>query len=74
MVLIRFISVGNYLLENEGGYWLVIPKEWDELMIQREEYLGIKWELIYKKMTFEKLLSCVKISKMKLFSANVMGY
>jgi len=58
----------------EGGYWLVIPKEWDELMIQIEEYLGIKWELIYKEMTFEKLLSCVKISKMKLFSANVMGY
>jgi hypothetical protein len=74
MVLIRFISVGNYLLENEGGYWLVIPKEWDELMIQREEYLGIKWELIYKEMTFEKLLSCVKISKMKLFSTYVIGY
>jgi hypothetical protein len=36
-------------------YWLVIPKEWDKLMIPREEYLGIKWEFIHKEMVFETI-------------------
>jgi len=51
----RFISFGDYLLATDlekEKYWLVIPKEWDKLMIPREEYLGIKWELIYKEMVF----------------------
>ena len=55
MTLMRFISFGDYLLATDsekGKYWLVIPKEWDKLMIPREEYLGIKWELIYKEMVF----------------------
>ena len=46
----RFISFSDYLLATDlekGKYWLVIPKEWDKLIIPREEYLGIKWELIY---------------------------
>ena len=52
----RFISFGEYLLATyaeKGQYWLIIPKEWDKLIISREEYLGIKWELIYKEMVFE---------------------
>jgi hypothetical protein len=53
MILMRFVSIGNYLKKIRGKYWLVIPKEWDKLMISREEYLSIKWELIYKKMVFE---------------------
>jgi len=51
----RFISFGGYLLATDsekGKYWLIILKEWDKLMIPREEYLGIKWELIYKEMVF----------------------
>ena len=51
----RFTSFGEYLLATESEkekYWLIILKEWDKLMILREEYLGIKWELIYKKMVF----------------------
>jgi hypothetical protein len=51
----RFISFGDYLLATDlekEKYWLVIPKEWDKLMIPGEEYLGIKWELIYKEMVF----------------------
>jgi hypothetical protein len=43
-------------------------------MVPREEYIGIKWGLIYKEMTFEKSLSCVEIFKMKLFSVNGIGY
>jgi hypothetical protein len=51
----RFISFGDYLLAMDSEkekYWLIIPKEWDKLMIPKEEYLGIKWELIYKEMVF----------------------
>jgi hypothetical protein len=36
-------------------YWLVISKEFDKLMISREECLGIKWELIYEKMVFKTI-------------------
>jgi len=51
----RFISFSDYLLVTDSKkekYWLVIPKKWDKLIIPREEYLGIKWELIYKEMVF----------------------
>jgi len=51
----RFTSFGDYLLATDlekEKYWLIIPKEWDKLMILRDEYLGIKWELIYKEMVF----------------------
>jgi hypothetical protein len=44
----RFISFSDYLLATDlkrKNYWLIISKEWDKLMIPREEYLGIKWEL-----------------------------
>jgi hypothetical protein len=51
----RFISIGNYLSENEREYWLVILKEWDKLKIPREEYLSIKWEMIHKEMVFETI-------------------
>ena len=54
----RFISFGDYLVaidSEKGKYWLVIPKEWDKLMIPREEYLAIKWELIHKEMVFETI-------------------
>jgi hypothetical protein len=60
----RFISVGEYLPENKNGkYWLVIPKEWDKLMIPREEYLDIKWELIYKDMVFENRWVVLRFSR-----------
>jgi len=57
MILIRFISIDNYLPENEWERknWLVILKEWDKLMIQKEEYLCIKWELIHKEIVFETI-------------------
>ena len=60
----RFISVSEYLPENEKEkYWLVISKEWDKLMIPREEYLGIKWELIYKEMVFENSWVVLRFSR-----------
>jgi hypothetical protein len=60
----RFISVGEYLPENKKGkYWLVIPKKWDKLMIPREEYLDIKWELIYKEMVFENRWVVLRFSR-----------
>jgi len=45
----RFISIDN---------WSVILKEWDKLMILREDYFGIKWELIHKEMVFETIELC----------------
>jgi hypothetical protein len=45
----RFISIDN---------WSVILKEWDKLMIPRENYLGIKWELIHNEMVFETIELC----------------
>ena len=52
----RFISFSDYLLATDsekGKYWLIILKEWDKLMIPKQKYLDIKWELIYKEMVFE---------------------
>jgi hypothetical protein len=67
----RFISFSDYLLATDlekEKYWLVILKEWDKLIIPREEYLGIKWDGV------RKPLSCVEISKIELFLANEIGY
>jgi hypothetical protein len=62
----RFISFSDYLLaidSEKEKYWLVIPKEWDKLIIPREEYLGIKWELIYKEMVFANRWVVLRFSR-----------
>jgi len=62
----RFISFSDYLLAADSEkekYWLVIPKEWDKLIIPREEYLGIKWELIYKEKVFANRWVVLKFSR-----------
>jgi hypothetical protein len=52
MMLIKITNLGMVApCSMEKITWLTIPGR-DKLMIPREEYLGIKWELIYKEMVF----------------------